>query len=182
MRLAAAQRADIEAAGVERRLQREIVDLGIMRERGERGVAVERPRLQHVLRPFGMERHVGKAVRRGEGRARIDDLDVESRRSCAIGASAWLICTAPITTSRGCGRCTLRKKFRPSASTEPEAPERKPLGDRLAELAGDLRRPRATTRSLPSPRSVTRIAARRARRACVEFLQRRRIHQPSRST
>ena len=76
--LAAAQRADIEAAGVERGLQREIVDLGIMRQRGERGVAVERPRLQHVLRPFGMERHVGKAVRRGEGRARIDDLHVEA--------------------------------------------------------------------------------------------------------
>ena len=32
----------------------------------------------------------------------------------------------------------MRKKFRPSASTEPEAPERKPPGDRLAELAGDL--------------------------------------------
>ena len=32
----------------------------------------------------------------------------------------------------------MRKKFRPSASTEPEAPERNRLGDRLAELAGDL--------------------------------------------
>ena len=62
MRLAAAQRADIEAAGIERGLQREIVDLGIMRQRGKRRVAVERPLLQHVFRPFGMERHIGKAV------------------------------------------------------------------------------------------------------------------------
>ena len=43
MRLAAAERADIEAAGLERRLQREIVDLRIMGERGQRGIGIERP-------------------------------------------------------------------------------------------------------------------------------------------
>ena len=62
VRLAAAQRADIEAAGIKRGLQREIVDLRIVGERSDRGVAVERPPLQHVFGPFGVQRHIGKAV------------------------------------------------------------------------------------------------------------------------
>ena len=43
----------------------------------------------------------------------------------AIGASAWLIWTAPITTSRGGGTCTVRKRLAPSSVvTIPERPER----------------------------------------------------------
>ncbi len=44
----------------------------------------------------------------------------------AIGASAWLMWTAPMTMSRGGGRCTVRNRLPPSAmATVPEAPERK---------------------------------------------------------
>ena len=73
-----------------------IVDLGIMGQQRDRGVAVERRLLQRFVRPFGDERRVGKALGRRKAGARVDDRHGRSRRCRAIGASAWLICTAPI--------------------------------------------------------------------------------------
>ncbi len=46
--------------------------------------------------------------------------------SRAIGARAWLICTAPITTIRGGGTLTVMNTLSPAAVvTDPEAPERR---------------------------------------------------------
>ena len=74
----AAKRSNIEAAGLKRGLQREIVDLRIMGDRRNRGIGIERARLQHRLRPIGMQRHIRKTLRRGKGRTRIDDFHVEA--------------------------------------------------------------------------------------------------------
>ena len=41
---------------------------------------------------------------------------MSSPSACAIGAIAWLIWTAPITTSRTGGTWTVRKTFRPAIS------------------------------------------------------------------
>ena len=51
---------------------------GIVGERGERRERIEPDLRDRVVRPFGEERHVGEALRRGEGRARIDDGHVEA--------------------------------------------------------------------------------------------------------
>ena len=82
VRLAAAQRADIEAAGIKRGLQREIVDLRIVRHGGQCAIAVERSALQHDPRAIrhGV-RTSGKRSARGKSSARIDDLQRDSRRS-----------------------------------------------------------------------------------------------------
>ncbi len=68
-----AERADIEAVARERMGERGIVDLRIVGERDEGGVAVDAERRQRHVRPFGDHLHVGKALGRGEGGARIDD-------------------------------------------------------------------------------------------------------------
>ena len=79
VRLAAAERADIEAAGVERGLQREIVDLRIVGERGHRGVGCRAGGVFSTSSGHSAwSGDIGKPVRRGEGRARIDDLHVEA--------------------------------------------------------------------------------------------------------
>ena len=65
--------------------QRRIVDLRIVRQRDERGVAIDAERRQRHIRPFGDQRHVGKALRRRKRGARIDD---RSRRSRASSPSA----------------------------------------------------------------------------------------------
>ena len=95
-----AERADIEALALERGLQRRIVDLRIMGQRRERRVAVERRAA--AARPPAIPRaaaHPGK--RSGVAKAVRGSMIVTSKPAPrAIGASAWLICTAPITTSR----------------------------------------------------------------------------------
>ena len=73
MGLLRAERADIEAVARERVRERGIVDLGIVGERDERGVAVDAERRQRHVRPFRDHLHVGKALDRRERRARIDD-------------------------------------------------------------------------------------------------------------
>ena len=50
----------------------------------------------------------GNRSMRGKGRARVDDDHVIAEQS-TIGASAWLMCTAPVMTSRGDGTWTVRK-------------------------------------------------------------------------
>ena len=68
----------------------------------------------------------------------------------AIGASAWLMCTAPVMTSRGDGTCTVRKSFLPSTSTAPLLPIRKYFS---AIAACDRpERPWVTSRWPPSAR------------------------------
>ncbi|CAK7261615.1 protein of unknown function (plasmid) [Shinella sp. WSC3-e] len=78
MGFGASQRTDVEAARVQRRHQREVIDLGIMRQRRDCGEGVQRLRLHNVLRPFGVKRDTGKTIRRGESRAWIDDFHVIS--------------------------------------------------------------------------------------------------------
>src|SRR5690606_27516607 len=78
VRLAAAERTYIEAARLQRGLQRRIVDLGVVRERGKRAESVERPLLQDLVGPAGIKGHVRKALGRGKGGARVDDLHVEA--------------------------------------------------------------------------------------------------------
>ncbi len=173
MRLAAAERTDIEAAGVERGAQRHVIDLGIVRQRRDGGKTVEGMILQHRLRPFGMERNVRETIRRRKGGARIDDRDVEPA-SRAIGASAWLMCTAPIITRRGAGTWTLRNRSCPRLPSSPTCP-RQSLGEDRAEFAIN-----AVVFVDEPARAVTevrtRIAARRARRAALSSLRMLRVH------
>ena len=68
MGLPRAERANIEAVALQRVKERWIVDLGIMRHRHERRVAIDIERRQPDVRPFGDERNaetlgVAKAVR-----------------------------------------------------------------------------------------------------------------------
>src|SRR5262245_40259182 len=76
MRLAGAERAYIEAVARQRVGERRIVDLGIVGECHEGGVAIDAERRQRGVRPLGDHLHVGEALRAGERRARIDDGDV----------------------------------------------------------------------------------------------------------
>jgi len=77
MGLLRTQRPDIEALRRQRRIERRIVDLGIMGERDEGGIGVEPDTRQGIIGPFIEQRHVGEALRRGEGGARIDDRAIE---------------------------------------------------------------------------------------------------------
>ncbi len=79
--LSRAQCADIEAIAFEGVQQRRIVDLGIVRHRDERRVMIDVERRQRDIRPFGDQRHVGKALGTGERRARIDHRDVIVKRT-----------------------------------------------------------------------------------------------------
>ena len=60
-------------------IERRIVDLGVVGQEADCGIAVERRLGERFVRPFGDDRSIGKAVRRREGGARIDDRDVEAR-------------------------------------------------------------------------------------------------------
>src|SRR5690606_19604180 len=71
-------------------------------------------------------------------------------------------------TRRGGGRCTLRKSDRPSASMEPDLPERNAAAT-ASPRSPDTCSPSMTTRSEASARSVTRIAARRFLRHSFSF-------------
>jgi hypothetical protein len=53
--------------------ERGIVDLRVVGQRDEGGVAVDAERRQRLVRPFGDDLHVGEALDRGEGGARVDD-------------------------------------------------------------------------------------------------------------
>ena len=59
-----------------------IVDLWIMRERNEGGVAVDTERRQRLVRPFGDHLHLGKPLDGCEGGARIDNGDVVAEKFC----------------------------------------------------------------------------------------------------
>src|SRR5579883_1718993 len=73
----AAQRADIEDVRLQRRLERRVVQLGVMRERDDRGRCVEPHRLEGLVGPILDHLDARKALRRRPGAARIDDGDVE---------------------------------------------------------------------------------------------------------
>ena len=55
-----------------------IVDLGVVGQKADGGVAIERRLGERFVRPLGDNGSVGKAVRRREGGARIDDRHVEA--------------------------------------------------------------------------------------------------------
>ena len=55
----------------------------------------------------------------------------------AIGASAWLIWTAPITTRRGCGRCDIEEEAAALGFDRAGIAGAERLANRLAEIAGD---------------------------------------------
>ena len=140
VRLPRPEGADIEALRLQRRLERRVVDLRVVGERQERGVAVEAEARQGRVGPFRQDRHVGKALRRREGGARVDDRDVEVERRAPSGARAWLIWTAPTAITRTGGTCTVRKSDVPSASTSAAAAEAQAL-ERAPPQAGRPRPP-----------------------------------------
>ena len=80
MRLSAAERTDIEAIRAQRRDEAGIVDLRIMRQRDEGGVAVEPDPGKRLLRPFRQQRHAREALRGGEGGTGVDHDEVEVER------------------------------------------------------------------------------------------------------
>ncbi|CCV13370.1 hypothetical protein MESS4_550043 [Mesorhizobium sp. STM 4661] len=135
--LAAAERTDIETVGVERRLQREIVDLRIMGDSGKRRVAIQRLARKHILRPFCMQRDIGKTVRRGEGRARIDDLDgvagdFRHRRQCLTDVDSADHHQARLR------QMGVEEECSPFGFDRAGIARAKRLGDRGSEIAGDL--------------------------------------------
>ena len=71
MGFARAKRADIETFGLQRAHQGEIIDLGIVGDEGDRGVAVERRLVQRRIRPFSDDRRIGEALLRRKGGARV---------------------------------------------------------------------------------------------------------------
>ncbi len=73
----AAQRPDIEDVGPERRLERGIVELGIVGQRHHGRRDVEAHLLEGLVGPVLHDLDAGKAVGRGPGAAWIDDGDVE---------------------------------------------------------------------------------------------------------
>ena len=78
VRLSRSERADVETIGLERDHERRVVDLGVMGQEADRGIAVERRLGERFVRPLGDDGRVGKALRRREGGARIDDRYVET--------------------------------------------------------------------------------------------------------
>ena len=62
-------------------MQRGIVDLGVVGERDEGGVAVDAERRQRHVRPFRDHLHVGKALDRRKRGARIDDGHVIAQKA-----------------------------------------------------------------------------------------------------
>ena len=84
--------------------------------------------------------------------------------SLAIGASAWLIWTAPVMTSLGGGTCTVKNDLPCGVSSMPLLPLRRCFSRRL--LSGSAATSFAfTSRCVPPSISVTTIAARRAARS-----------------
>jgi len=73
MRLPRSERADIEAVARQRVGERGIVDLRVVGERNEGGVTIDIERRQRLVRPFGDDFDIRKALGRGKGGARIDD-------------------------------------------------------------------------------------------------------------
>src|SRR5262249_30083581 len=67
------ERADIEAVTRKRMGERGVVDLGVVGERDEGGIAIDAERRQRDIGPLRDHLHVGKTLDRGKGRARIDD-------------------------------------------------------------------------------------------------------------
>ena len=67
LRLLRPQCPDIEASGVERRIEGRIVDLRIMRQRHQRGARSEIEFGQDLVGPFIMHHHIREAFGRGKG-------------------------------------------------------------------------------------------------------------------
>ena len=81
MRFLRSERADIEAVARKRMGKRRVVDLGIVRERDERGIAINAERRQCDVRPFGDHLHVGETLDRGKRGARIDNGHVIAQKA-----------------------------------------------------------------------------------------------------
>ena len=58
--------------------ERRVVDLGVMRQEADRGIAVERRLGERFIGPLGDNWSVGKAIRRRKRGARIDDRYVKA--------------------------------------------------------------------------------------------------------
>ena len=118
-------------------------------------------------------RHVGKALRRREGGARIDDRHVVAEPA-RHRRQRLQICTAPITTSRAAARGRSRKyaalpRLDGARSCRCGTPRRaRPRADRRRYSA-----PR-TSRCAPLSRSVTTTTARRAARSAFSACEERR--------
>ena len=75
-----------------------------------------------------------------KGGARIDDGHVIAEQ-LAIGASAWLMCTAPVMTSRGGGTCTVRNTLALRRLLHAALARAQALLEQLAQrIARDVRR------------------------------------------
>ena len=141
MGFARAERPDIEAPRPERGDQGGIVDLRVVGQGRHGAVAVEgRDRARRRRRPAIRATRSMPGKRSGVAKAVRGSMTVTERsRARAIGHRAWLIWTAPITTRRTGGACTVRKTERPSASTRPLLPEARCRARRSARgSAGDL--------------------------------------------
>ena len=77
MRLPAAERADIKDIGLQSRLQRRVIELGIVSERDDRCRGIEADLLEGFVGPVLHHLHAGEAAVGGEGAPGIDDGYVE---------------------------------------------------------------------------------------------------------
>src|ERR1051326_1544085 len=84
----------------------------------------------------------------------------------AIGASAWLMCTAPVMTSLVGGTCTLRKTRPSGESAGPLLPERSRAA-RISRKGSAATSAALTSRCAPLSALVTTIAPRRAARSAL---------------
>src|ERR1043166_2203276 len=84
----------------------------------------------------------------------------------AIGASAWLMCTAPVMTSLVGGTCTLRKTRPSGESAGPLLPERSRAWG-VARKGSAATSAALTSRCAPLSALVTTIAPRRAARSAL---------------
>ena len=80
MRARRSQRADVEGLGADRRLQRRIVDLGIVGQRDQPGARIQRDAAQGLVGPFADDAFAGKPGFAGEALPRIDQQRIESRK------------------------------------------------------------------------------------------------------
>src|SRR5262245_13490787 len=87
-----------------------------------------------------------------------------------MGASAWLICTAPVMTSCDGGTCTVRKTLPAGVSAMPLLPRRMCFS--ITSFSGSRATSAAlTSRCSPLATSVTTTAARRAVRSALRALR-----------
>ena len=80
-----AERADIKAFRAQGRAERWVVDPRLMREQGNRCIAIKSQSRQRDFGPFGGNWRFGKSLRRRESGARIDDDHLEAGKACGHG-------------------------------------------------------------------------------------------------